>query len=68
MIELPLYGLCPFWEEESTYKLTMKCGIGDIVFNDKKLRRLIVYPYCAGNYKECSFYKAQMKDAEKNGE
>lgn len=62
---MPLYGACPFWEEENAYKLTMKCGVGDIAFNDKKMRRLIVYPYCAGNYKECSFYKAQIAELSK---
>lgn len=65
---MAFYGMCPFWVEESLYKLTMKCEIGNIEFRDKKARRMIVYPYCSGNYKECSFYKAQMKDAEKNGE
>ena len=65
MIELPLYGVCPFWEGESVYKLEMKCGIGEIKFKDKKMRRMIAYPYCSGNYKECSFYKQLMKDADK---
>ena len=65
---MPLYGACPFWKGESQYRLTMKCEIGDIVFKDKYARRSIVYSCCAGNYKECSFYKAQMKIIESKDE
>lgn len=46
---------CPFFVTETSRYLT--CEIGKIKFPDLKARNNIVLRYCAGNYKECMFYK-----------
>lgn len=58
---MPYYGECPYWEDESRDRLTMRCRVGEIRFPDLKCRRLVAFGMCSGDWKNCSLYRALVK-------
>lgn len=55
---MPHYGTCPYWIGESRDLLETRCEAGVIKFKDLNMRRLVVFPLCSGNWRECGIYKA----------